>query len=909
LGFWRFTDGEALGGLAPLVPEYQHAVGWLAGLLAVFAGCALFPALVRARASRAAGSRRAWLCGGAAIMSIGFWGTQNVALLGFGLPAWYWYDPVIGFAALLPAALGCGAALAALARPAPGPARLQTGALCLALGVGLMHYTLMEAIRGDVLFVYSEWIAAESVLFAYGFALAALLVDAPAGSGLLAWARRLAGSALLGLAVVANHFVAMSGTIFFDDPAVVSSNVATVPPFMLPFITACVLFLVAAYWLGSIIDGRLGEAGAAVRSSEARNRAVVETMLDAHITTDSRGIVRSFNPAAEHIFRWRPGEIVGQPVDLLMNELNPPKTRDWQKRGAQAAAASTAKKRWVYPAGGRRKDGSTFPVELAISPFQVDGEQFFSCAVRDLSGRWEGEARLRRLAAAIEQAGDGIAILDAQFRIQYVNPQYERQTGRSSDEVVGHRPTGGISDESVYADLRAAIAQGRSWTGQVRSRHPDGGVREEELTVTPVTDAGGALSGYVAVMRDVTRRLEGELERRRLAEALQHCADAIEILDSQGRIVYVNAAFEARSGQRLADIRGSRPEALADFGPAAGSYDDMVRTAYRGGRPWSGALKSVGHDGEIIEEDVTVSPMRDDGGHITGYVVVKRDTADRRRLEAQERQRQKLESIGQMADGIAQELNAPMRDLGDHLRFLRDSIGHLDRLLADLVDLSQSPAPIRPAALAGVLQSADVEFLRREIALALRHAAEGVGRMDGIVHAMRDISRSSPEKVDLDLNRAIHSTVTVTRNEWKTVAEVRVDLDEALPPVRCAPGEIGLVVMNMLVSCAQAAAAATRNGIRGKGVITVATRARSGCAEIRIGLAGRTISAAERERLFDPAATDAPGMALAHDIVVRKHNGTLALDTDSGDDATFVLRLPLETSAPGAVGAPAIVAA
>jgi signal transduction histidine kinase len=238
-----------------------------------------------------------------------------------------------------------------------------------------------------------------------------------------------------------------------------------------------------------------------------------------------------------------------------------------------------------------------------------------------------------------------------------------------------------------------------------------------------------------------------------------------------------------------------------------------------------------------------------------------------------------------------------MRDLADHLRFLDDSFTHLDRLLADLTELARSPGPIKPAALEGCMQSADVDFLRREIGRALEHSTDGVGRMEAIVHAMRDISRSSAEKVDLDLNRAVQSTITVTANEWKAVAEVRTEFDDGLPPVRCAPGEIGLVVMNLLVNCAHAAATANRNGIRGKGLISVATRANGEWAEIRIGIAGRSVSADERERLFDPVAADGHGMTLAHDIIVRKHGGSIALDTESGAGATFVLRLPLPQSA------------
>jgi PAS domain S-box-containing protein len=554
----------------------------------------------------------------------------------------------------------------------------------------------------------------------------------------------------------------------------------------------------------------------------------------------------------------------------------------------------------VYAEGGVRKDGSRFPVELAINPFEVDGQQYFSTVVRDLSEHWQAEAKLHRLAAAIEQAGDAIAILDAEHRIQYVNPQYERQTGFSADQIIGQTPSSGASGSDVYAEIWDTVAQGRKWTGQVRSRRGNGQYCEEELTVAPVCDSRGKVTAYVAVMRDVTRRLEGELERRRLAEALQHCTDSIEILDAQGRIVYVNAAFEISTGQRLADIRGSRPEALSDFTMAEASYQDMLRTAYRGGRPWSGTLKSLSLSGDLREEDVTVSPVRDENGSHTGYVVVKRDTTNRRRLEAQAQQKQKLESIGQLADGIATELSRPMQQLADHLRFLRDSFGHLDGLLAELAGLVERRAPIPAAALGGVMQNADVDFLRREIGEALDHSGAGVQQMTEIVHAMRAISYSGRERTAVDLNRALQSTITISSSEWRSVAEIRTDFDPDLPPVRCAPGDVSLVLLNLLVNSAHAIAASNPSGIRGKGIIGVSTRRLDKWAEIRVERSGNAVSPEQREQMFDPSAAGAsadPVMALAHDVIVTRHGGSLALESEQGRGAAFVLRLPIGNAA------------
>ncbi|MCC7259257.1 MAG: PAS domain S-box protein [Gammaproteobacteria bacterium] len=677
----------------------------------------------------------------------------------------------------------------------------------------------------------------------------------------------------------------------------------------LGWLAGCVLLLATAAWLGRLLVRRLAAASEAVRSSERRNRAIVEGMLDPHLVVDIDGTVSAFNAAAEQTFGWPATDIIGQSGHVLFNWPAGGDRSRWPTRGDRLAMRPPSRRRWVYARGGRRRDGTTFPIEIAISPFEVDGTWHYSCTVRDLSERWEAETKLRRLAAAIEQAGDAIAILDTGYRVQYVNPQYERQSGFTADDVRGRLLGHAADDDATSTGIRSVVDHGRVWTGLVRTKRRDGRMIDEELTVTPVFDADGDITGYVTVMRDVTRRLQAELDRRRLAEALQYCTDSIEILDAQGCIVYVNAAFERSSGQRLGDVRGSRPEALLDFGPSAEAYDDMMRTAYRSGHPWSGTLRSIDTHGVAREEDVTVSPMRDDQGQIQGFVVVKRDTTDRRRLEAQARQRQQLISMGHMADGIAQELVRPVQQLVDSLRKLDGSCGSLHALLAEFDALSRHETPVAPAVIAGCLQSVDAGFQRIEMERALGQANDNAARLAGIVSAMRDVSYASPDMTSVDLNRAIQSTLTVSRNEWCPAADVRVSLDPALPAVRCVAGDISLVVMNLLATAAQAIAATNRSGIRGKGVITVSTQRLRDQAEIRISHTGKGAPPEACAKPFDPAAvaeSDAPGIALAHDIVVRRHAGTLALESDGRTGATFIVRLPLEATAtplPGSAAA------
>jgi signal transduction histidine kinase len=174
-----------------------------------------------------------------------------------------------------------------------------------------------------------------------------------------------------------------------------------------------------------------------------------------------------------------------------------------------------------------------------------------------------------------------------------------------------------------------------------------------------------------------------------------------------------------------------------------------------------------------------------------------------------------------------------------------------------------------------------------------------------IVQAMKDFSHPGTEtKVPFDLNRAIESTLTVCRNEWKYVAELETDFDPSLPPVSCLPGEFNQVILNIVVNAAHAIADKTEG--KSKGVISISTRSQDDKVEIRIRDSGTGIPEKARGRIFDPFFTTkevgkgtGQGLAIARSVIVDKHQGEIFFETEVGQGTTFVLRLPLVESKNG----------
>ncbi|HEY1462043.1 MAG TPA: PAS domain S-box protein, partial [Terriglobales bacterium] len=283
---------------------------------------------------------------------------------------------------------------------------------------------------------------------------------------------------------------------------------------------------------------------------------------------------------------------------------------------------------------------------------------------------------------------------------------------------------------------------------------------------SPVIGKEGKYYGRIWAFRDITERKRNEEALKQLSTALDQSPVSVIITDVRGEITYVNRRFSECSGYVREEVVGQNPRILKSGNTPQEVYERLW-TEITQGREWRGELQNRKKNGDLYWDSVVISPILDSQGRTTHFLAVKEDVTSRKLLEAQLQQVQKLEAIGQLAAGIAHEINTPMQFIGDNTRFVKQSWADLGPAMCLLQSLSTSDCTrTEHDQLRTILADADFDYLREEVPRALEESLDGIGRVTKIVQAMKEFSHpGSDEKQNADINKAILSTLTVARNE------------------------------------------------------------------------------------------------------------------------------------------------
>ena len=486
---------------------------------------------------------------------------------------------------------------------------------------------------------------------------------------------------------------------------------------------------------------------------------------------------------------------------------------------------------------------------------------------RDVTRRRNADEALReseeRYRTQFEQSPIGIYRTTPDGRILFANPALVKMCGYDTMEELCRR---NLEDAGFQPDYpRARFKEAVERTGELRGFEAvwatkDGRKLKVLENAHAIRGTDGRVLYYEGTIEDITAHKAAEDAWRHLATAVEQAAEAVIITDRAGAIEYVNPAFEWITGYRADEVIGANPRMLKSGKQEPGFYAEMWATISRGS-VWVGRLTNRRKDGSLYEEEMSISPIRDERGEVVSFVAVKRDVTREVALQAQLIQAQKMEAVGKLAGGIAHDFNNLLQAIMSHVGVLRH------------------PGP------------------------AARGSSKSLDELDGLVRRGASLTRqlllfshrevTQPER--LDLNEAIRDATNLLRRLVREDVLFGLELDPAPLPVEVDRGQLDQVLMNLVVNASDA----MPNGGR---LVIRSGRDSDTSVWFEVEDTGHGIPEEIREHIFEPFFTTKGanqgtglGLSVVHGIV-KQHGGTIGLTTAPGAGTRFRITLPRQYS-------------
>lgn len=376
----------------------------------------------------------------------------------------------------------------------------------------------------------------------------------------------------------------------------------------------------------------------------------------------------------------------------------------------------------------------------------------------------------------------------------------------------------------------------------------------------------------------------------RISSIMETAADAIICSKASGQIFAMNASF--RDLVNIEQNDSSKVYLCQDFISDINLQKYNVHFDNKKVLPEQNILSGL--NGEKIKIELSVSKFKIDENVF--YTIIIRDVRERERMQAQLLQSQKMDSIGILASGIAHEINTPIQYVSNYCLFLQDAYKDILKYLelTQDLDLEQKKR---------LYDEMDLDFINTEIPVALDGSLEGLQKVSDIVKSMKIMAHpSKAKKIDYDVNSLIKEAVLLSENEWKKYAIVELLLDDEIPEIYCFPGFLSQTFINIIINASHAIEAQIKKQkIETNGKITITSKLKGQEINIKFIDTGTGINDKIRTKIFDPFFTTkdigvgtGQGLALSHDFIVNKHNGSINFTSNSDLGCTFVITLPIQ---------------
>lgn len=635
---------------------------------------------------------------------------------------------------------------------------------------------------------------------------------------------------------------------------------------------------VAAYAMAAAEIVQRWIVEAAARRADRLRAAAFDSMAEGVAIYGADGRIHYANAAAQRITRSEALELADRVSGDDRWELSHPDGRRLEPGEAPSEVTlRTGDRVKRMPLGITRADGTRGSIEVSSTAIELpDGERGALLTVTDLTGLAESEARAaeaqheleasehrwRTLAALTREA----IIVSEDGQILDVNPAFERLLGYAASEAIGQDLADLLAPERLVTVHRERVARGEvgEWRTMVRAETGEEIPVHSEARLVEVQGR----TVRVSLLRDLRDEQTAQRRLELFGVALEQAGESVVITNADSVIEYVNPAFERVTGYSSDEVIGRRPSVLKSGKHPAEYYQEMWSTL-TAGEVWLGRLYNRRKDGELFQEEATITPIVDESGQITHFLGLKRDITRELELESQLLQSQKLESLGQLAGGVAHDFN----------NLLSIMMGNAELLMLDLE--------------AGTEGTEELEEI-----------IEAGSRAAAITRQLLLFSRSQPdsEPVHLDVNQVLMDSSKLYRRLLDERVELVHELHPDLPRVSVDPTNFAQVVMNMTVNA--------RDAMPDGGHLTYRTRiamaqeaehpdlAAGAYVMLEVSDTGIGMDAGTAAKVFEPFFTTkregkGTGLGLATCYgIVRQAGGTITVQSTPGRGTTFRVWLP-----------------